>query len=66
MGRSARQRSVAAEVHDCDLLAQLADDREIVGDQQIRELSLSPQPPDQPADAGLGGRVERAGRLVED
>jgi hypothetical protein len=37
-----------------------------VGDQQVGELALVAQPPDQGEDPGLRGDVERAGRLVED
>jgi len=54
-----------AQVEHGGLLAQLADDGEVVGDQEVRQVPLRPQPADQRQDRRLRAHVERAGRLVE-
>jgi len=54
-----------AQVEHGGLLAQFAHDREVVSDQQVRQVPLRPQPGDQRQDRRLRPHVERAGRLVE-
>src|SRR5215472_16256724 len=53
------------EVQHGRLLAQLADDPEVVGDQQVGQAAAGPQRLDQGEDPRLRLDVESAGRLVE-
>ena len=55
-----------ALVHDADPVGHLADDAEIVGDQQQRHAEAALQALQQLQDLGLDGDVERRGRLVGD
>ena len=53
------------EVHDGDPVADVADDGQVVGDEQEPEVELGAQPLEQPDDLGLDADVERRDRLVE-
>ncbi len=54
-----------AQVEHRGLLAQLAHDGEVVGDQQVGQVPLRPQPADQRQNRRLRPHVQRAGRLVQ-
>ena len=60
-GRSPRP----AQVHHHDPLAHVADDREVVPDEQVREPQPLLEVHQQSQDLGLDGDVERGDRLVE-
>ena len=55
-----------AAVHDQDVVGQLGDDAEVVGDDDDRGAELLLQVADQVEDLRLHGDVERGGRLVGD
>ena len=55
----------ATEVHHGDPVAEVADDGQVVGDEQEAEVELGPQPFEQPDDLGLDAHVERRHRLVQ-
>ena len=55
-----------AEVHHGDDVGDVADDREVVGDQQQAEREVAREVDEQVRDLCLGGCVERGERLVED
>ena len=54
-----------AEVHHRDPVADVADDGQVVGDEQEPEVELGAQPLEQADDLGLDADVERRHRLVE-
>jgi len=55
-----------AQVHDRHPVAHLPDDREVVADEQHRQVHLVGEPREEREDAGLDADVERAHRLVGD
>src|SRR5688500_8509017 len=55
-----------ARAHDDDVVGDVADYREVVGDEEIGAADGAPQFFEQREDAGLDRHVERGGRLVED
>jgi len=71
VGRDAEQLAGRAALHDPPqiqhrrLLAQLADDAEIVGDQQVGQVPAGAQIGDQSQDPGLRLDIDGAGRLVQ-
>ena len=56
----------AAEVHDRDPVGDLPDHREVVRDEDVREVELVLERPQQREDLRLHGHVERRHRLVAD
>ena len=64
----ARRRHLddAAEVHDRDPVRDVPDDREVVRDEQVREVELVLQRLEQVDDLRLDRDVERGDRLVRD
>ena len=54
------------EVHHGDPVADVADDAQVVGDEQVGQPELALQPLEQVDDLGLDRHVERADRLVGD
>jgi hypothetical protein len=56
----------AARIHDDDLVGDVGDDAEVVGDQDHRRVEVLLQPPDQLDDLRLDRDVERGRRLVGD
>src|SRR5579872_5921105 len=56
----------AAEIHDTDAACHVADDREIVADEEIGEAELVLQIAHQIENLRLHGYVERRGRLIAD
>ena len=56
----------AAEVHDGDAVADVFDDRQVVRDEQIREIKLLLQVFEQVDDSRLNRYVERGDGLVAD
>ena len=55
-----------AEIHHGDAIGDVADDGQVVGDEQVGEPELVLQLIEQVDDAGLDAHVERRHRLVED
>ena len=55
-----------AEIHDCDAIGDVPHDREVVRDEQIREVELLLQLLEQVDDLRLDRDVERGDRLVRD
>ena len=55
-----------AAVHDHDLVGQVGDDAQVVGDQHERGAELALEPDQELEDLGLDGRVQGRGRLVGD
>ena len=55
-----------AEVHHRDPVADVADDRQVVGDEQVGQPELALEPLEQVDDLGLDRHVEGADRLVGD
>ncbi len=53
-----------ARVHHRELMADLRDDRQVVGDEDQAGARFPAQPRQQPQDLVLNGDVERGGRLV--
>ena len=70
--RTVEQRGRGAGFHrlpgidDGDIVAELGDDAEVVGDEEHRNAEIVHQLPQQPQDLLLGGDVERRGRFVRD
>ena len=56
----------AAEVEDGDPVGDVADDPEVVGDEEVRDLALRLQLDEEVEDRRLHRHVERGGRLVAD
>ena len=54
------------EIEDGDAVGQVADDAEVVGDEEVGDALLGLQVGEQVEDRGLHGDVERGGRLVAD
>ena len=54
-----------AEIHDRDMVGQILDDAEVVGNEEIGEVALDLQFLEQVEDLRLDRDIERAGRLVE-
>ena len=55
-----------AEVHDRDPVGDVANDREVVRDEEVGEAEVVLEPGEQVDDLGLDRDVERRDRLVED
>ncbi len=55
-----------SEVHHGDAVGDVADDGEVVGDEQVREAELGAELVEEVDDAGLDRHVEGGDRLVED
>ena len=55
-----------AEVHHRDAVGDVADDGEVVGDEEVGEVELLLQLHEQVQDLGLDRHVERGDRLVRD
>ncbi len=54
-----------AQIHDGDLVREVADDREVVRDEEIGELVVSLESLEQPEQFRLDRDIERRGWLVE-
>ena len=55
-----------AEIHHRDPVADVLDDRKVVGDEQVRQSELRAQVREQVEDLGLDRHIERRDRLVTD
>ncbi len=55
-----------AGVHHGDVVAEVGDHAQVVGDEHDRQPGVADQCPQQAEDLGLHGDVERGGRLVGD
>ena len=64
--RDGGQLDHSPEVHDRDPVADVADDAQVVGDEQVGQPELALEPLEQVDDLGLDRHVERADRLVGD
>src|SRR4029079_17199069 len=55
-----------AEVHDPDPVAEVLDDRQVVADEEVRQVEIVPQVEEQVQDLALDRDIERRHRLVAD
>ena len=64
--RRGRDLDDRAEVHHCDPIGDVADDGQVVRDEEVREVELLLQPLEQVDDLGLNRHVQGGHGLVRD